>query len=306
MDTSPQGVLTEEGSQQSASEGSASWGTRCRDGFAGARLRVMRAAAGRTIASVAADAGLSVPYIANLEDGQGNPTLAALDRLARALGTELTVGLGAPSPQAPVGPSASLVRVARTERLRRIATEFAGPDRSSAEIAAALVDLACARRPDPRHRAHRGRLVASARRIAARRPASDRRLISPELSAAVSLIRSLRLPGSGRVRQGGRGARPLSPVLGTLNAPSRNRSPNPPSRSEQHGRTPSGPTCRSPGQRSALRQVHLDRTGILRGSGQDRGAGHGFEVGLRGLADVAGAVIGRVPPARSGPCSCRI
>ena len=205
MDTSPQGVLTEEGSQQSASEGSASWGTRCRDGFAGARLRVMRAAAGRTIASVAADAGLSVPYIANLEDGQGNPTLAALDRLARALGTELTVGLGAPSPQAPVGPSASLVRVARTERFRRIATEFAGPDRSSAEIAAALVDLACARRPDPRHRAHRGRLVASARRIAARRPASDRRLISPELSAAVSLIRSLRLPGSGRVRQGGRG-----------------------------------------------------------------------------------------------------
>ncbi len=107
----------------------------------GARLRVMRAAAGRTVASVAADAGLSVPYIANLENGRGNPTLAALGRLARALGTELSVELGTPGSQASVGPSASLVRVARTERFRGIATEFAGPDRNPAEIAAALVDL---------------------------------------------------------------------------------------------------------------------------------------------------------------------
>jgi len=38
------------------------------------------------VASVAADAGLSVPYIANLENGRGNPTTAALARLAEALG----------------------------------------------------------------------------------------------------------------------------------------------------------------------------------------------------------------------------
>ncbi len=54
-------------------------------------LRDRRKAAGRTIASVAMDAGLSVPYIANLENGRGNPTVAALDRLASALGTRLEV-----------------------------------------------------------------------------------------------------------------------------------------------------------------------------------------------------------------------
>jgi transcriptional regulator with XRE-family HTH domain len=58
-----------------------------------AELRDRRKAAGRTIASVAVDAGLSVPYIANLENGRGNPTLAALSRLAIALGTELQLTL---------------------------------------------------------------------------------------------------------------------------------------------------------------------------------------------------------------------
>ncbi|MET7281956.1 helix-turn-helix transcriptional regulator [Kribbella sp. NPDC005582] len=57
-------------------------------------LRDRRKAAGRTIASVAMDAGLSVPYIANLENGRGNPTVAALDRLAEALGTRLEVRIG--------------------------------------------------------------------------------------------------------------------------------------------------------------------------------------------------------------------
>ena len=56
-------------------------------------LRDRRKAAGRTIASVAMDAGLSVPYIANLENGRGNPTMAALDRLATALGARLEVGI---------------------------------------------------------------------------------------------------------------------------------------------------------------------------------------------------------------------
>jgi transcriptional regulator with XRE-family HTH domain len=59
----------------------------------GRALRARRKAAGRTIASVAMDAGLSVPYIANLENGRGNPTLSALERLAAALGARLDVGL---------------------------------------------------------------------------------------------------------------------------------------------------------------------------------------------------------------------
>jgi len=57
----------------------------------GSALRARRKAANRTIASVAVDAGLSVPYIANLENGRGNPTLAALTRLSAALGAPLTL-----------------------------------------------------------------------------------------------------------------------------------------------------------------------------------------------------------------------
>lgn len=106
----------------------------------GPRLRALRAAAGRTVASVAADAGLSVPYIANLENGRGNPTLAALERLARALGTGLTVDLGTPTP-APVGPPSSLVRIARTDRFRRTAATLSAPDRDPAEVSTALIDL---------------------------------------------------------------------------------------------------------------------------------------------------------------------
>lgn len=62
----------------------------------GAELRDRRKTAGRTIASVAVDAGLSVPYIANLENGRGNPTVATLTRLAEALGTTLRVELEDP------------------------------------------------------------------------------------------------------------------------------------------------------------------------------------------------------------------
>jgi transcriptional regulator with XRE-family HTH domain len=107
----------------------------------GPRLRAIRAAAGRTVASVAADAGLSVPYIANLENGRGNPTLAALERLARALGTGLTIDLGTAISSAPSGPSPSLVRVARTDRFRRTAATLAAPARDPAEVATALIDL---------------------------------------------------------------------------------------------------------------------------------------------------------------------
>jgi transcriptional regulator with XRE-family HTH domain len=59
----------------------------------GRTLRARRKSSGRTIASVAMEAGLSVPYVANLENGRGNPTLSALRRLAAALGTRMEVNL---------------------------------------------------------------------------------------------------------------------------------------------------------------------------------------------------------------------
>lgn len=91
----------------------------------GNRLRSRRTAAGRTIASVAADAGLSVPYIANLENGRGNPTLSAVSSLAAALGARLTVEL-AESDQAAPEPTAALPdSLLQFSRSSRFATEAA-------------------------------------------------------------------------------------------------------------------------------------------------------------------------------------
>jgi transcriptional regulator with XRE-family HTH domain len=112
------------------------------------------------VASVAADAGLSVPYIANLENGRGNPTTAALARLARALDLRLVVTLvpdeaGGPADGAASGATgalaapqladmppmpASLVRLGRTSRFRRSVTAMAGAlDRDADELSAQLV-----------------------------------------------------------------------------------------------------------------------------------------------------------------------
>ena len=121
----------------------------------GRQLRARRTAAGRTVASVAADAGLSVPYIANLENGRGNPTTAALTRLAEALGMRLVVTLvpgeenqqaGAGAPAAPAMP-ASLVRLGRTARFRQavgvIATTLdLDADEFSVQLVAALAMIA--------------------------------------------------------------------------------------------------------------------------------------------------------------------
>ena len=119
----------------------------------GRQLRARRTAAGRTVASVAADAGLSVPYIANLENGRGNPTTAALTRLAEALGMRLAVTLlpgeesrsaaASTSPEMP----ASLVRLGRTARFRQAVKIMAASldldaDELSAQLVAALAMLA--------------------------------------------------------------------------------------------------------------------------------------------------------------------
>jgi transcriptional regulator with XRE-family HTH domain len=119
----------------------------------GRQLRARRTAAGRTVASVAADAGLSVPYIANLENGRGNPTTTALTRLAGALGMRLVIALvpdedsgqagGSASPEVP----ASLVRLGRTARFRQSVKAIAtaldlDTDEFSAQLVAALATLA--------------------------------------------------------------------------------------------------------------------------------------------------------------------
>ena len=105
------------------------------------------------MASVAADAGLSVPYVANLENGRGNPTAAALTRLAGALGMRLAISLvpdeddrqagELASPEVP----ASLVRLGRTARFRQAATAIAAAldldaDEFSARLVSALAALA--------------------------------------------------------------------------------------------------------------------------------------------------------------------
>jgi transcriptional regulator with XRE-family HTH domain len=119
----------------------------------GRQLRARRTAAGRTVASVAVDAGLSVPYIANLENGRGNPTTAALTRLAEALGMRLVVTLvpGEAGPQAgtPASPEmpASLVRLGRTARFRRAVAAIAealdgDAGEFSVQLVAALATLA--------------------------------------------------------------------------------------------------------------------------------------------------------------------
>ena len=115
----------------------------------GRQLRARRTAAGRTVASVAADSGLSVPYIANLENGRGNPTAAALTRLADALGMRLVITLvpdedGKDSQQArePASPEvpASLVRLGRTARFRQAAAAIAAAlDLNTAEFSAQFV-----------------------------------------------------------------------------------------------------------------------------------------------------------------------
>lgn len=60
----------------------------------GAVLRARRTEQRRTLASVAIDAGLSVPYVANLEAGRGNPTLGVLEGLASALDLSVAALLG--------------------------------------------------------------------------------------------------------------------------------------------------------------------------------------------------------------------
>jgi transcriptional regulator with XRE-family HTH domain len=124
----------------------------------GRQLRALRTASGRTVASVAGQAGLSVPYIANLENGRGNPTLTALSQLAAALGMRLEISLvpAGADPAAPpsVAVPMSLVRLGRTDRFQQVAGELAaglgaGSREFTAQLVSALAALAGALHRDP-------------------------------------------------------------------------------------------------------------------------------------------------------------
>jgi len=57
----------------------------------GSAVRAARRRAGVSQSELAARAGTSQPSIARLEKGLVSPTVITLDRIARALGTELVV-----------------------------------------------------------------------------------------------------------------------------------------------------------------------------------------------------------------------
>lgn len=88
-----------------------------------ARIRTRRLELGLTLAEVAERAGLSLPYVANLERGRGNPTVDALRKLAaaletppgRLLGSEDDVSLD-PTDLALASMPRSLLQFSRTDR----------------------------------------------------------------------------------------------------------------------------------------------------------------------------------------------
>jgi transcriptional regulator with XRE-family HTH domain len=68
----------------------------------GQRLRARRVQLGRTLAEVAEQSGLSLPYVSNLERGRGNPTLEVLGSLAKALDVPLASLVGDSNPIEPL------------------------------------------------------------------------------------------------------------------------------------------------------------------------------------------------------------
>jgi transcriptional regulator with XRE-family HTH domain len=93
----------------------------------GQRLRARRVELGRTLAAVAEQAGLSLPYVSNLERGRGNPTLEAL---AGALNLPLASLLGESGPKEPLevvlaSAPPSLVQFSRSQDFQETVADLA-------------------------------------------------------------------------------------------------------------------------------------------------------------------------------------
>jgi transcriptional regulator with XRE-family HTH domain len=99
------------------------------------RIRTRRLALGLTLSQVADRAELSLPYIANLERGRGNPTVGALRKIAAALELPASALLGDDAEGRPADPGEpalasmprSLLEFSRSERfsdeVNRLAVE---------------------------------------------------------------------------------------------------------------------------------------------------------------------------------------
>jgi transcriptional regulator with XRE-family HTH domain len=116
----------------------------------GQRLRARRGSQGRTLASVAMQAGLSVPYVANLENGRGNPTLASLQRLADALGIQMSQLL-AEEDGAAAGPALpeSLAAFSQGARFRQEVRRLAAEEKVTPEAVRHKLLTAMAAVPQP-------------------------------------------------------------------------------------------------------------------------------------------------------------
>jgi transcriptional regulator with XRE-family HTH domain len=112
----------------------------------GRRLRARRAAQDRTLASVAIGAGLSLPYVANLENGRGNPTLSSLHGLARTLDIPLAELLREDDREVSATPApASLRAFASGPRFRReVARMAAGAGTDPERLRDRLLDAMAA------------------------------------------------------------------------------------------------------------------------------------------------------------------
>jgi transcriptional regulator with XRE-family HTH domain len=93
---------------------------------------------------------LSVPYVANLENGRGNPTLSSLHRLAGALGTALSELLAGSDDKAP-GPAlpTSLAEFTNGARFRQEVRRLAADEQKTPDEVRAKLLTAMAAVPQP-------------------------------------------------------------------------------------------------------------------------------------------------------------
>ena len=119
-------------------------------------LRNRRSELGLTLREVALEAGVSLPYVANLEKGRGNPTLDVVESLAGALDISVPKLLSADAGKQP-GPTrealpAAVVRYARSQSFRSVTERLARRQRIPVDETRRQVLAAIAAAPRARDR----------------------------------------------------------------------------------------------------------------------------------------------------------
>jgi transcriptional regulator with XRE-family HTH domain len=122
----------------------------------GHRLRSRRSSLGLTLMAVALRAGVSVPYVANLEKGRGNPTLDVIVALSEALDLPASALLDKPPDGVSDGPVEEvppvLTAYARGRLFRRTTQRLAELGGRSVEEMRDVLLRALASTPVPPHR----------------------------------------------------------------------------------------------------------------------------------------------------------